>query len=55
VNLETAGDFIRNGAAALGVGADLVDVQALRRGDGAVLTEKARAYIRVVREAREGT
>jgi 2-dehydro-3-deoxyphosphogluconate aldolase/(4S)-4-hydroxy-2-oxoglutarate aldolase len=52
VSLKTAGDFIRNGAAALGVGADLVDVQALRRGDASVLTEKAREYVRVVREAR---
>jgi 2-dehydro-3-deoxyphosphogluconate aldolase/(4S)-4-hydroxy-2-oxoglutarate aldolase len=54
VNLKTAGDFIRNGAAALGVGADLVDVQALRRGEPAALTEKAREYVRVVREARQG-
>jgi 2-dehydro-3-deoxyphosphogluconate aldolase/(4S)-4-hydroxy-2-oxoglutarate aldolase len=54
VNLKTAADFIRNGAAALGVGADLVDVQALRRGEPERLTEKAREYVRVVQEARQG-
>jgi 2-dehydro-3-deoxyphosphogluconate aldolase/(4S)-4-hydroxy-2-oxoglutarate aldolase len=54
VNLKTAADFIRNGAAALGVGADLVDVQALRRGEAEILTEKAREYVRVVEEARQG-
>ncbi len=52
VNLKTAGDFIRNGASALGVGADLVDVGALRRGEAAAITEKAREYVRVVQEAR---
>ncbi|MCG6928037.1 MAG: bifunctional 4-hydroxy-2-oxoglutarate aldolase/2-dehydro-3-deoxy-phosphogluconate aldolase [Acidobacteria bacterium] len=52
VNLKTAGDFIRNGASALGVGADLVDVTALRRGEAATITERAREYVRVVREAR---
>jgi 2-dehydro-3-deoxyphosphogluconate aldolase/(4S)-4-hydroxy-2-oxoglutarate aldolase len=52
VNLKTAGDFIRNGASALGVGADLVDVEALRRGEAATITERAREYVRVVREAR---
>ena len=51
VNLKTAGDFIRNGASALGVGADLVDVTALRRGEAATITERAREYVRVVREA----
>jgi 2-dehydro-3-deoxyphosphogluconate aldolase/(4S)-4-hydroxy-2-oxoglutarate aldolase len=53
VNLKTAGDFIRNGASALGVGADLVDVKALRRGEAATITEKAREYVRVVQEARQ--
>ena len=32
VSLKTAGDFIRAGAAALGVGADLVDINAIREG-----------------------
>ena len=32
VSLKTVGDFIRAGAAALGVGADLVDINAIRDG-----------------------
>ncbi len=32
VSLKTAADFIKAGAAALGVGADLVDIKAIREG-----------------------
>ena len=46
VNLKTAADFIKAGAAALGVGADLV------AGEGAKITEKARQFVEIVREAR---
>jgi len=53
VNLETAGDFIRAGAAALGVGGDLVDLAALRRGEAAVVTERAQRFVEAVREARQ--
>ncbi len=52
VNLQTAKDFIKAGAAALGVGADLVDLAALRRGEAAVITERARQFLALVREAR---
>jgi 2-dehydro-3-deoxyphosphogluconate aldolase / (4S)-4-hydroxy-2-oxoglutarate aldolase len=52
VNLQTAGDFLRAGAVALGVGADLVDLAALRRGEDDVLTDKARQYVEVVRASR---
>jgi 2-dehydro-3-deoxyphosphogluconate aldolase/(4S)-4-hydroxy-2-oxoglutarate aldolase len=54
VNLKTAGDFIRAGASALGVGADLVDLAAVRRGEASRVTERAREYVRVVQEARQG-
>jgi len=54
VNLKTAGDFIRAGAAALGVGADLVDLAALRRGEAAVITQRAREFLEAVRVARAG-
>jgi len=54
VNLETAGDFIRAGAAALGVGSDLVDLAALRRGEASVLTQRASRFVEIVREARQG-
>jgi 2-dehydro-3-deoxyphosphogluconate aldolase/(4S)-4-hydroxy-2-oxoglutarate aldolase len=55
VNLKTAGDFIRAGAAALGVGSDLVDLAALRRGEASVLSERARQFVEVVRDARQGS
>jgi 2-dehydro-3-deoxyphosphogluconate aldolase/(4S)-4-hydroxy-2-oxoglutarate aldolase len=54
VSLTTAGDFIRAGAAALGVGADLVDLKAIREGQSAVITERAKQFLQIVREAREG-
>ena len=52
VSLKTAADFIRAGAAALGVGADLVDLNAIREGQSAVITERAKQFIEIVREAR---
>ena len=52
VSLKTAGDFIRAGAAALGVGADLVDIKAIREGQSALITERAKQFIEIVREAR---
>src|SRR5206468_10873883 len=44
VSLKTAADFLAAGAFALGVGADLVDLAALRRGNAASITEKAKQY-----------
>jgi 2-dehydro-3-deoxyphosphogluconate aldolase/(4S)-4-hydroxy-2-oxoglutarate aldolase len=55
VSLKTAGDFIRAGAAALGVGADLVDINAIREGQSALITERAKEFIEIVREARAST
>jgi 2-dehydro-3-deoxyphosphogluconate aldolase / (4S)-4-hydroxy-2-oxoglutarate aldolase len=52
VNLATAADFLKAGATALGVGADLVDLKALREGQGAVLTERARKLVEIVRSSR---
>ena len=52
VSLKTAADFIRAGAAALGVGADLVDIKAIREGQAAIITERARQFVSIVREAR---
>jgi 2-dehydro-3-deoxyphosphogluconate aldolase / (4S)-4-hydroxy-2-oxoglutarate aldolase len=53
VSLKTAADFIKAGAAALGVGADLVDLKAIREGQAAVITERARQFVEIVRQARE--
>ena len=52
VSVKTAADFIKAGSMALGVGADLVDTQAIRDGNARVVTEKAREYVRLVQEAR---
>ena len=52
VSLKTAADFIKAGASALGVGADLVDLKAIREGQQKLIIERAREYVRIVREAR---
>ena len=52
VSLKTAADFIKAGASALGVGADLVDLKAIREGQEQVITERAREFVRIVQEAR---
>ena len=52
VSLKTAGDFIRAGAAALGVGTDLVDLKAIREGQASIITERAKQFVEIVREAR---
>jgi 2-dehydro-3-deoxyphosphogluconate aldolase/(4S)-4-hydroxy-2-oxoglutarate aldolase len=52
VSVKTAADFIKAGALALGVGADLVDTKAVREGNAKLVTEKAREYLRIVQEAR---
>jgi 2-dehydro-3-deoxyphosphogluconate aldolase / (4S)-4-hydroxy-2-oxoglutarate aldolase len=52
VSLKTAADFIRAGASALGVGADLVDLKAIREGQANLITERAREFVRIVQEAR---
>ncbi len=52
VSLANAGDFIRAGASAIGVGADLVDLEAIRAGRSGLITENAREYLQIVRNAR---
>ena len=52
VTLATAADFIKAGASAIGVGADLVDVKAIRAGHPEKVTAAARAYVEAVRAAR---
>jgi len=53
VSLKTAADFIKAGAAALGVGADLVDIKAIREGQASLITERAKQFVDIVREARK--
>ena len=52
VSLETAADFIRAGAEAIGVGGDLVNLQALRENRADSITTTARRYVEIVKEAR---
>ena len=52
VSLKTAADFIKAGASALGVGADLVDLKAIREGQHNLITERARQFVKIVEEAR---
>jgi 2-dehydro-3-deoxyphosphogluconate aldolase/(4S)-4-hydroxy-2-oxoglutarate aldolase len=52
VSLSTASEFIEAGAFALGIGADLVDTKAIRAGQPEKVTEAARSYVSIVREAR---
>jgi 2-dehydro-3-deoxyphosphogluconate aldolase / (4S)-4-hydroxy-2-oxoglutarate aldolase len=49
VSLETIADFFRAGAFAVGVGADLVDVEAIRAGNLDAVGEKARKYLEIVK------
>lgn len=52
VSLATVADLIAAGAFALGVGADLVDLAAIRAGNARSVTEKAHAYMQALAEAR---
>ena len=52
VTLANAAAFIKAGAVAIGVGADLVDTTAIRAGQPEKITQSARAFIEAVRNAR---
>ena len=52
VSLQTAAAFIKAGAAALGVGGDLVDVKALREGRDELVTDRAQLFVDIVKQAR---
>ncbi len=52
VTLQTAESFIKAGARALGVGADLVNLAAIDAGKPETITETARAYLKVLADAR---
>ncbi len=54
VNLNTAADFIKAGSSALGIGADLVDLKAIRNGEAHIVTERAVQFAQIVKDARTG-
>jgi len=53
VNLNTAAEFIEAGAAALGIGGELVQADALKSGRAEVIVENARKFLTIVKQARE--
>jgi len=55
VSLKTAADFVKAGSLALGVGADLVDTVAIREGRFQDVTDRAKQYLEIVREARSAS
>lgn len=54
VTLETASEFLRAGACALGVGGDLVDPAAIRNGHPESISANARKYLEIVAAHRAG-
>jgi 2-dehydro-3-deoxyphosphogluconate aldolase/(4S)-4-hydroxy-2-oxoglutarate aldolase len=52
VTLETAADFIRAGADALGIGGELVSPAVLKSGDGSEITRTARQFLDAIAEAK---
>ncbi len=53
VNLTTAAEFIQAGAAALGVGGELISLAALQSGNTKEIVESARKFVSIVCETRE--
>jgi 2-dehydro-3-deoxyphosphogluconate aldolase/(4S)-4-hydroxy-2-oxoglutarate aldolase len=52
VNLNTAADFLMAGAAALGIGGELVSASALESGNTAPIVDAAQGFVAIVRNAR---
>jgi 2-dehydro-3-deoxyphosphogluconate aldolase/(4S)-4-hydroxy-2-oxoglutarate aldolase len=52
VNLSTAAEFIEAGAAALGIGGELVQAEALKSGKPEIIVDTARKFLEIVATAR---
>jgi len=52
VNLDTAADFLRAGACALGIGGSLVEAEAIKAGNMERIRSLARQYVQIVEEMR---
>jgi 2-dehydro-3-deoxyphosphogluconate aldolase/(4S)-4-hydroxy-2-oxoglutarate aldolase len=52
VNLNTAAEFIEAGAAALGIGGELVQAEALKSNKPEVIVENARKFLAIVKQTR---
>jgi 2-dehydro-3-deoxyphosphogluconate aldolase/(4S)-4-hydroxy-2-oxoglutarate aldolase len=55
VNLQTAADFLRAGACALGIGGALVEAKAVAAGDMQRIQSLAQQYVQIVRQTRAET
>src|ERR1035437_831957 len=53
VSLSTAEEFLSAGAFALGVGADQVNPRAIAEGSPELITQTAREYLEIIRQARQ--
>lgn len=53
VTVQTAAEFLKAGASALGVGSDLVNPAAIAEGHPESVTKTARAYLDIIRATRE--
>jgi len=54
VNLNTASDYLRAGAAALGIGGELISSAALDAGNAGAITNLAKQYLEIIRQTRAG-
>ena len=54
VTVDTAASFLEAGASALGVGADLVNLNAIEEGKPEVITTTARKYVEIIARTRAG-
>jgi len=52
VNLNTAAEFIEAGAAALGVGGELVQADAVKSGKSQIIIDNARKFVEIVKQTR---
>lgn len=53
VNLQTAAEFLKSGACALGIGGSLVEAKAVQTGDFARITALAKQYVEIVKATRK--
>ncbi|MCA9103392.1 MAG: bifunctional 4-hydroxy-2-oxoglutarate aldolase/2-dehydro-3-deoxy-phosphogluconate aldolase [Planctomycetales bacterium] len=53
VNLDTAADFLKAGACALGIGGALVEAGAVKSGDFDRIAQLAREYVAIVKKTRD--
>ena len=55
ITVGTASQYLKAGAAALGIGSDLVNSRALAQGKPDLITEMAKEYLKIIRQERAST